>query len=535
MNLFDWLHFSHPNFLLFIPLVLFLYLVKRHNNARTTQLSQFIDAKLLHHLQTSSGGRALPSWVGVCATCIFIVGIAGISWEKKPTQTFVSPQQSILILDQSLSMYATDIAPNRLTRLKQKVRDVLTHIKEGDIAITAYAGDAYVISPFSQDKSTLTHFLLALDPMIMPLYGNNLVAAFETALGLIKNPTQQTHLILFTDDVVTSDIAKIKRLIADYNVTISIVGVGTKEGATIALPTGQLLQSQQGVIKVKLPEQKLNELANTLKAKYYDSRLSDQDISNMLDINVQSQTYDKAQNDALLWVEKGHWFAFPFLFWLLYQFRAGVLLSLFLIVGLPFAQNSHASPLDWFTTPDQQAQKQVDQGNWSAAKSLFKNKEWQAATDYALEDYAEAAAKLEELTTPANSAEFFYNKGNSLALSGNLEAAIIAYEKALKRKKDFNEAQENLTYIKDVLAKQQEQNQTQQEDSQSSDSKVGEPNNNEGSNQQEKNSKQEDTEQANNNQEQVDQANEQQANEPSPPELSQETELDQEDKIALVV
>ncbi len=192
MEVFDWLYFSNPSLLMLIPTVLFLYLVKHHHSREETQLTQFIEPKLLFHLVTKKEGKTLPSWVGLLVICLFIIGIAGISWQKQPSKSFISPKQTILILDQSLSMYATDIKPNRLTRLKQKVRDLLGQIKEGNIAITAYAGDAYVISPFSQDKSTLIHFLLALDPLIMPLYGSDLSSAFEASLSLIKTRHRNT-------------------------------------------------------------------------------------------------------------------------------------------------------------------------------------------------------------------------------------------------------------------------------------------------------------------------------------------------------
>ncbi|TBR45009.1 VWA domain-containing protein [Marinomonas agarivorans] len=542
MTLSDWLYFSHPSFLLLIPLAVFLYIVKKHNSRATTQLSQFIDAKLLPYLQMSQKGSRLPNWVGLLVTCLFIIGIAGISWEKKPTRTFLSPQQTILILDQSLSMYATDIAPNRLTRMKQKVRDLLTHLKEGDIAITAYAGDAYVISPFSQDKKTLIHFLLALDPMIMPLYGSNPVAAFKTSLELIKNAQQQTHLILFTDDIKRSDIDKIKNLLVDYNVIISIVGIGTKEGATISLPTGQLLQSQQGVIKAILPEQQLKTLANSINANYYDSNLSDQDMMKIASINAKVDTYREANNDSLLWAEKGHWFALPFLLWLLYQFRSGIFTSLVLIINLSFSSESHATPLDWFATPDQQAQKYADEGDWQTAKSLFQNKEWQAAADYALGNYQDAGTMLEQLTDSTRSAEFFYNKGNSLALAGQLEPSIVAYEKAIELKDNFTEAEENLDYIKELLAKQQSdqndsQSQAQQPDQQEpqSQSAQNSPSSSSDSGKQGSNdTKQKEQEQASEAElAQDEQAKQQdQANTPSP-DIHRETELDQEDKIAL--
>lgn len=468
MEVFDWLYFAHPSFLLLLPIVLLLYWLTRRQRGEASQLSSFIDPKLLAHLVTEKVGKTIPSWIGLLTACLFIIGIAGVSWHKKPDQSFIAPDQTIIILDQSLSMYATDVKPNRLTRLKQKVRDLLNQIQEGEIALTAYAGDAYVISPFSQDKNTLTHFLLALDPLIMPLYGSDLVAAFRTSLNLITNPQQKTNIILFTDDVQSQEIGQIKSLLSDYNVAINVITFGTSEGSTITLPNGQFLQTEQGVIKVALPEQELITLASQLQGQYFNgASLSSQDIRAIVEDSKSNATnFTSTSQKALQWQATGHWFALPFLLWLLYQFRAGVFLSVLLIVSTPHSTKSYASPLDWFATPDQKAQKLVDQGDWQKAQNLFEDPQWQAASQYALENYEVAANMLENITNPHSSAEFFYNKGNSFALSGRLDKAIDAYEEALRKRQDFPEAQANLDYLKQQLDQEQKpQQQNKQQDS----------------------------------------------------------------------
>ncbi len=71
-------------------------------------------------------------------------------------------------------------------------------------------------------------------------------------------------------------------MVKNYNVDIEIIGVGTQEGSTIALPNGQLLQTQQGVIHVSLPEQKLKNFASELNGHYFNSSLSSQDIQQIL-------------------------------------------------------------------------------------------------------------------------------------------------------------------------------------------------------------------------------------------------------------
>ena len=266
MTFFDTIYFAHPSYLILIFFVLFLYIIKKENKVEQNQLANFIDAKLLQHLVSDKKGKRLPSWVGILLVSFLIIGIAGISWEKKVEKKFITPMQTIIMLDQSLSMYATDIKPNRLTRVKQKVQDLLVSIKEGNIALTAYAGDAFVISPFSQDKTTLKHFLLALDPRIMPLYGSDAIQAFNTSLSLISDPSQYTNLILFTDEIRAEEFDNIKNQLSNYNIKLSIIGVGTREGGNVVLPDGNILRTNQGQVIPKLPVKALNQLARELGA-----------------------------------------------------------------------------------------------------------------------------------------------------------------------------------------------------------------------------------------------------------------------------
>ncbi|MCU7376310.1 VWA domain-containing protein [Paucibacter sp. O1-1] len=134
-------------------------------------------------------------------------------------------QKPFYLIDQSISLYATDIKPNRLTRLKQKLQDIINTITEGEIAMVAFAGDA-LISPFSADKSTLTHFLLALDPLIMPLYGSNLLAGVQTSLSLLENNPSPAHLIIVTDSINSNEIIEIPKLTKLNSLQVSIIGAG---------------------------------------------------------------------------------------------------------------------------------------------------------------------------------------------------------------------------------------------------------------------------------------------------------------------
>lgn len=126
--------------------------------------------------------------------------------------------------------------------------------------------------------------------------------------------------------------------------------------------------------------------------------------------------------------------------------------------------SSYASPLEWFKTPDQKGQQAFDQGRWDEAAKLFEQPLWKAASQYANQDYPQTVETLQNVATTASD---YYNLGNALALSNDLEGAKTAYETSLSLRSDFPEAKENLDYIKQQLKKTSPQEQSDNSSQQS--------------------------------------------------------------------
>lgn len=470
MTVFDWLHFNRPIWLLLIPIVWLLASLLTWQRSDKT-LKSAVAAHLIPFLTQSEHTSSAQKWLGLICASLLILGLSGISFSKTETELYSPKQKTIFIVDQSLSMYATDVRPNRLTREKQILRDILHGNLEGDMALIAYAGDAYVVSPFTQDRETLTHFLVALDPLIMPLYGSNLADALTQAQQLISpEDAPYTSFIVLTDDINTEDEAQMT-MVTQANISLEVISIGTDVGAPILLPDGQTLRHQGITALPKAPLERIEKATTDAGGHYYSHQASAAEIAQIGHHASPAQQATKSQFSSIIWQEQGHWFALPFLIWLLWQFRSGYIFLLLLALGLP-VKEAKASPLDWFKTDDQKAQQAFDQGDWPKAAKLFHEPRWKAASEYANEDYGNAAEQLQPL---ASSAADFYNLGNALALQQSLEGAAKAYKEALARQPDLQAAQENLDYVEKLLdeqAQQQQQDQNQQnsDDSQPSDS-----------------------------------------------------------------
>jgi Ca-activated chloride channel family protein len=112
---------------------------------------------------------------------------------------------------------------------------------------------------------------------------------------------------------------------------------------------------------------------------------------------------------------------------------------------------------DLWWRKDQQAYKELNAGNSQEAAQLFESRPWKAAALYRSGDYEKTADILNGLDSPV----MHYNRGNALALTGDYDAAIEAYQIALEQDPSLNDAQYNLELIKKIKDQQNQSNSDQ--------------------------------------------------------------------------
>ncbi|MBM3907534.1 MAG: VWA domain-containing protein [Gemmatimonadetes bacterium] len=148
----------------------------------------------------------------------------------------------VLAMDASLSMLADDERPSRLERMKQEVRRFRAASPGDRVALIAFAGRAYVLSPLTSDDGALELFLDNLDPSIVGQPGTALAPAITGALDLLAAAQGGAGkaIVLLTDGEGFDDreaaIRAAQRARRD-NVRLVTVGFGTAGGSTIPLRT----------------------------------------------------------------------------------------------------------------------------------------------------------------------------------------------------------------------------------------------------------------------------------------------------------
>jgi Ca-activated chloride channel family protein len=466
-------HFIRPYwFLALLPVAIFIILSVRNKLARGNW-SEVCDDALLPFILQNSDQHAKRRWSSIAmsiASLLAIIALAGPTWERLPTPAFRNDAALVIALDLSRSMNATDIKPSRLIRARYKIADILQQRKDGLTALMVYAGDAFTVTPLTDDTATISNQLNALNTDIMPSQGSNTLAALNQAVELLQQGGQQQGSILLIADAINADsVAQAKDILGNYK--LSILGIGTTEGAPIKLADGGFLKDTQGNIVVpRIVTSQLTALARTGGGIYQTISSDDGDIkaliANSNATNTQQAT-DASKHLVEQWVEQGPWLLLFLLPLAALYFRKG-LLVIPMVVLMNYPQDSYAYEWqDLWQTPDQQAQQAFNHQQYDQAATQFQSPEWQAAAQYKAEKYQQAAETLQPLEHP--SADAYYNQATALAKAGQLEQALETYQKALQLNPQDQDALYNKNLVEEALKKQQ-QDQKQDKDKQQSDS-----------------------------------------------------------------
>ncbi|MDO6691695.1 VWA domain-containing protein [Aliiglaciecola sp. 3_MG-2023] len=477
----DWnsFHFLRPEwFFGLIPLLLLLVLLMNIHR-RQSGWQSVVASHLYQHLIAEKGNRQRRPPLSLVALgwIIAVTALAGPTWERLPQPVFQLSAGKAVVLDMSMSMRATDLKPDRLTRAKYKAIDLINEISEGDVGLVAYAGDAFTISPLSSDAQNLTTLLPSLSPEIMPVAGSEPYLGLKMAADLLKNAGfLEGEIFWITDGVEVSQLAELNSYIESLPYRISILGVGTAQGAPIQLLDGDFLKDNRGAIVVpKMDAQMLSGLARKSGGKFYAISANDSDIQYLTQQSLINRETASNKDDSEQfgdeWQEAGPYLLLLLLPLAAFAFRRGyltvfvvMLVSSSLVPQPAFAEGWQ----DWFKNSDQRGLEALQQEQYDQAAKEFASPMWQGAALYKQGNYQAALDAFSQAEGP----QALYNQGNALAQLGELDEAIKRYEDVLKLQPEHPEALKNKEILEQLKEQQeqQEQEQQQQQDQQSDDS-----------------------------------------------------------------
>jgi len=402
----------------------------------------------------------------------------------------------IIAIDVSKSMMANDIYPNRLVFAKKKLLDIIELSKNNALGVILFAKSSFLLSPVTQDFTSLKILIENLDTGINFDNGTNIYSTLETTNKLLKN-YKSKNLILLSDGADKKEFKEEILFANKNNINIYVIATATKKGSAIKLKDGNYLVDRKGNIVTVSLNENIKSLSLETKGGYINYSLTSSDITQILnEINSKSKKQEFEEKRFKTYTELFYYPLALSLIFLLIAFSSlpkfkfknkKTILSIF-VLFISFNINQlYADSMFDFKTIDE-ANKAYKEKNYKKAIKNYSNINQSEQTKYNLANslykdgkFKEAIEKYNTIETENKDLDFqrLHNIGNSYVNTKNLQKAKTTYENALKLKND-KQTKENLDLVNKALEKQKQKksknNDQKKKDDKKKDSKKNKPN-----------------------------------------------------------
>lgn len=467
-------HFLRAGWILLIPISILLIFFFKRRMLTIGNWEKLIDKRLLPYVMSRRqlSDNQYKWWLISLISVLSIIALAGPTWERIEQPSFRTDQSLVIALDLSRSMNAQDITPNRLTRAKLKILDILERRQGAQVALIVYSANAFTVTPLTSDTDTIIALINSIDTSIMPSRGSYPALAIDKGLQLLNQASVSNgEIILVTDGGITSDSFSSAQKLRDEGYRLSALGIGSMNGAPIPKETGGFITDSTGQITIsRLEVDDLKDLVEIGGGSYTSITSNDQDIDTLL-LEVYSavrESDDSVTTDQ--WKEFGPWLLLIVVPFGSLLFRKGWIF-VFLLTIMPIDNSVYA--LDWndlWKTRDQQAKEAMESGDYDKAIELFEDSEWLAAAHYKAGNYRQSANGYNN----NSNIDHLYNHANSLAKIGQFEEAIENYEKVIAEEPNAEDALYNLNLLKDLLSENQSSEENNDDGQSSEEASTGE-------------------------------------------------------------
>src|SRR6266478_970190 len=396
---------------------------RRFDRKQRIALAQFVSARLLPKLTSSiSASRKLVKRI------LFILGVAFVFIALARPQAGFELQEThrkglelLFAVDTSKSMLAQDVKPDRLTRAKLAVTDLVAKLNGDGVGLIAFAGSSFLQCPVTLDYDAFHESLDALDVNVIPKGGTNIAAAIHKAEAVFKTRTAADKiLILITDgEDLGGEAITAAQSAAKNGVKIFSVGVGSTTGELVPVPseTGEtdFAKDENGrPVKSRLDETTLKKIAELTGGIYQPLGAQGEGLTNIYERGLAGfKREDLKAREARVPLEKFHW---------------ALLAALACFVGELLIGNRRRVRASNLRPATAAAALIILAGNASTKAALPQSAEqtYQKG-DYAKsqQDYAASAAK------DPSKAELQFNTGSAAYKAGDYAQAATGFEKSL--------------------------------------------------------------------------------------------------------
>ncbi len=461
--------FLKPEYLtmMLIPTLILFYFIISNKSA----LDTYFDKKVLEKLRFDNDalGKIGRNMMLFVALIMMIVALARPVLEKGKVQIKTKSIDMMVALDISKSMLAADFYPSRLAFAKKKFVELVESFKEANIGVVAFASEGFLVSPMTQDSTTLKYLVNNLSLDSMSLTGTNMMIPIMKGKEFLEKSKDKIIIIMTDGGDKQEFIEEIERAKA-YKESIYIYAIATEQGAPIKID-GESLKDKDGNIVVSSLNGEIKKLAFETGGAYIEASYEDNSIALMVE-DIKKKFKMHAMNEKSI-REYKELFYYPLslaVLFLLFAFhslprRGGSTIMIGFIV-LTLHQPMEAKIFNFMEI--NKADKAYHDKEYDEAEKYYQeviksNKSPEsiyalANTQYKMGKYKEALKNYDNVTALSTEMKYKkdFNKGNSYFQLKEYEKAIQEYEKA-KKQKSGEDVEYNLALAKKKLKEKKEQ------------------------------------------------------------------------------
>jgi Ca-activated chloride channel family protein len=285
--------FVNPVFLyglILIPLAgLFLLWARRR---RYADLARLGNPTLVQRLSSTVNwrGRRWRDVLWLVVLALVLVALARPQWGTVTEMVEQEGIEVMVALDVSESMLAQDVKPDRLSRAKMEIADLMTRLGGDEIGLVLFSGASFIQFPLTSDYATARTFLDNARPEVISRPGTAIGDAVRTAMsGFDMARTSQKVIVLITDgEDHGGDAVAMAEMAAEQGIMLYTIGFGSPQGEPIPEydARGEVVgykKDQQGeVVLSKLDEATLQEIAQVGGGQYFRATADGSELGALL-------------------------------------------------------------------------------------------------------------------------------------------------------------------------------------------------------------------------------------------------------------
>ena len=143
----------------------------------------------------------------------------------------------LVCLDVSRSMLARDMPPSRLLRARREIRALAERIRGDRMGLVAFAGEARLTVPLTQDMDSYADLVDMADPLSVRRGGTDLGAALDKAVEALAGQTGDHEVVLLItdgEDLEQKGLRAAEKC-KEKHITVHTIGFGSAQGSKITV------------------------------------------------------------------------------------------------------------------------------------------------------------------------------------------------------------------------------------------------------------------------------------------------------------